>query len=266
MPQLYLFIGGIVAITIIVARRGYVYSRDKKIKFKEEVNTKVNELHKERQQMQKERFKESLFKEQKTKKYDFAQYKLIMREADMALAKKNWNEAKKFLIQALALTRDEIPVSIKLASVYFESGDIKRAESIYRRLLEIEGGNTSILERLAKICVKKKHYKEAVQYYVQAIEIDDKDDKKLVGLGRLYQLLMHSSLAGECFRRAAELKPREVEYLFLLADSCEKDGDHENALFAYEKILTMEPYNERAKSKAQDVRIKMNEMEKIMTS
>ena len=49
---------------------------------------------------------------------------------------------------------------------------------------------------------------------------------------------------------------------FTHRDIEQKDGDLENSLFACEKILTLEPYNEKAKSHAQDVRIKMNEMEK----
>jgi len=264
MLQLYLFIGAVLAITIIVARRNRIFNREKKRKFKEEVAQKVDELHKERQQMQKERFREVYLNEQKKKTYDFTEYKLTIRKADMAMAKKQWNEAKKFLIQSMALNQDEFNISIKLAKVYMESSDLKRAQELYERLLEIDGKNPILFENLAKIFVKKKKYREAIGYYVQAIELDDKDDKKLVGLGSLYQLLMRPSLAAECFRRAAELKPREIKYLFLLADACRKAGDFENALFTYEKILTVEPYNEKAQSNAQDVRIKLNEMEKVM--
>lgn len=266
MPQLYIFIIVSIAIIIIVARRNRIFNRDKKKKFKEEVAQKVDELQKERQHMQKERFKKTYLNERKKKTYDFTEYKLTIRRAEMAMAKKQWNEAKKFLIQSMALNQDEFSISIKLAKVYMESDDLKRAQELYERLLEIDSKNPILFENLAKIFVKKKKYKEAIGYYVQAIELDDKDDKKLVGLGRLYQLLMRPSLAAECFRRSAELKPREIEYLFLLADACRKAEDLENALFTYEKILTVEPYNEKAQSGAQDIRIKLNEMEKVMTS
>jgi tetratricopeptide (TPR) repeat protein len=266
MFQLYLLIGALLVITIIVTRRSYIFFRDKKSKFKEEVANKVDQLQKERQEMQKERFKDTYLHEQKNKKYDFSQYKLILRKADMAMAKKQWTEAKKCLIQSLALTRDELHVSLKLAKVYLESGDLKRAEMLYKRLLEENKDNTVIHKSLAVIYTKKKNYKEAIQAYVRANEINDKDDKSLIGLGRLYKLMMRNSLAAECFRRAAELKPREVEYLFLLAEACKSADDYENALFTYEKILTLEPYNERAGSGAQDMRIKMNEMEKLITS
>jgi predicted TPR repeat methyltransferase len=76
---------------------------------------------------------------------------------------------------------------------------------------------------------------------------------------------MRYSYAGECFKRAAELKPREVEYFFMLGEACEKDSDYENALYAYEKILTIEPYNEKAQTLAKEVKIKQNELEKAFT-
>ena len=264
MPQIYLFIGALLAVIFIVSRRSFIFDRDRKQKLKEEISHKVDELHKERQEMQKERFKDSLIREQQQKKYDFSQFKLTLRKADMSMAKKQWGEAKKLLIQSLALTKEELPVSLKLATVYMKSGDLKRAESLFKRLVEINRENPSIHENLAKIYVQQKRFKEAIHSYVQAIELDDMDDKKLVALGRLYQLLMRPSLAGECYRRAAELKPREVSYLFLLAEACKNDGDYDNALFTYEKILTLEPYKEKATGSAQDVRIKMNEMEKVL--
>lgn len=265
MPQLYLFIAASIALTVIITRRSYIYQKTKRLKFKEEVAQKVDELQVERQKMQQERFKETHASEQKSKKYDFSKYKMMLRKADVAMAKQQWNEAKKLLIQGMAQTQDDFPISLKLAMVYMESGDLKRAETLFNKLLEVDRKNPVIYEKLATINKAKKRYKEAVASYVQAIELDDKDDKKLVGLGQLYHLLMRHSLAAECFRRAAELKPREVNYLFMLADSCKKDQDYENALFTYEKILTFEPYNEKARNGAQDVRIKMNEMEKMLS-
>jgi Flp pilus assembly protein TadD len=266
MPQIYVVLIGVTIITGILTRRTILWNRERRDKFKEEVASRVDEFQKERAQLHKERFREVLNRERSKKRYDLSQYKLIIRKADMAIARECWNEAKKHLIQSMAHTDDEFSVSVKLASVYLNTGDSKRAESIYRRLLEIEPENTTILENLAKIHVKRKEYREAIQLYVSALEIDPRDDKKLAALGKLYSLLMRPSLAGECFRRAAELKPREVEYLMLLGDACKKDNDFENALYAYERILTMEPYNEKAREEAQDVRLRMNEIEKALNT
>jgi len=266
MPQLYIFIASLVLLIAIVVRRNWLFERAKRDEFDKEVSIKVKELQKERQkEASDERFRESHLKEMQKKRYDVSEYKLAYRKAEMAMAKKQWNEAKKLLIQCLTLTRDELPVSLKLASVYMESGDLARAEELYKRLSEMDSQNPDIYETLGKIYAKWKRYKDAVASYVQAIGLDDKDEKKLIALGHLYFLLMRPSLAAECFRRAAELKPRDTNTLFLLADSCRDADDYENALFAYERILTMEPYNEKAREGAQDVRIRMNELEKMMS-
>lgn len=264
MLQVYLFIGALLAVTFIVSRRNYIVNKIKQLKFKEEVSKKVDEMQEERQKMQQERFKDVHLKYQNKKRYDFSEYKLLLRKADVAIAKEQWSVAKKLLIQSMSVTKDEKPVSLKLAVVYLESGDLKRAETLFKKLLDSDPQNDTIYGNLAIIYTKKRRFKEAIGAYVQALEINEKDDKKLVGLGKLYQIMMRHSLAAECFKRAAELKPRDVDYLFLLADSCKKDSDYENALFTYERILTLEPYNEKAHTSAQDVRIKMNEIEKIM--
>ncbi len=264
MFELYLFIIAASAILTITYRRSYIFNRDKKIKLKEEVSMKVDELHKERQKITKVRFKEVHVKRRGQKKYDFSKYKLMLRQADLAMAKEQWSEAKRCLIHSLSINQDELNVSLKLARVYVESGDLKRAEMMYKKLVELNQNNPSIYTELAKIYTKKKLYKDAVQQYVKAIEINSQDDKTLVALGQLYQVLMRHSLAAECYRRAAELKPREIHYLFLLAKACESVEDFENALFTYEKILTVEPYNEKASNAANEVRRKMKQDEQVL--
>jgi len=264
MPQIYIFLLAVLAITVLVGRRHFIFSREKHEQFKKEVAVKIQESKKIEHVEMKKRFKDELVREQRGQKFDIAKFRDEMRKAEMAMAKKQWSEAKKYLIQATALSNDEVPVTIKLAGVYMDSGDIKKAETIYRRLIEVAPDNPEIYENLGKILVKKKQYKEAIQAYVRAVELDEKDDKKFIALGRLYQLLMRYSIAAECYRRAAELKPREVEYMFLLADACKADEDYDNALFSYEKILTIEPYNERAKTGASDVRLKQKEVESFL--
>jgi len=264
MFELYFFIGALLIIVIIVSRRIRIFNSEKQIEFKKKVAQKVDEMQEERKNIQEDRFKDIYVEEQQGKQQNFIQYKESVRRADMAMAQERWNEAKKYLIQALALAKDEVLISLKLAKVYIESEDLRMAEAIYKRLIESGENNYMIFKNLAKINAKKKKYKEAVKFYVQALESNETDDESLVGLGSLYKLLMRHSLAAECFKRAAELKPREVEYLFLLADACAMVDDFDNALFTYERILTIEPYNEKAKNESNDVRVKMKEMEQTM--
>lgn len=266
MLELYLFIAAFALIAILLGRRAFLTNRTEKKEFEEQVAAKVEENRKLEQTEKSTRFKEDYIREKEGKKHDLARYKEEMRRAEMAIAKKQFSDAKRYLIQAMSMTDEDFPVAVKLAKVYLESGDLKRAETLYRKLLEEHTDDPEIYESLGQIMLKKKAYKEAIQAYVRAVELDDKDDQKFLALGKLYHLMMRYSVAAECFKRAAELRPRDVDYLFLLADSCVNDDDYENALFTYERILTIEPYNERAKSATQDVRLKIKEQEAVFKS
>ncbi len=264
MIQLYLLIFALTGIAVIVVRRQKLFEKARLFKLKKEASSKVDEMKKEAGQKEPERFKEMIQEKQEKKKFDIAAYKEEFRTAEMAIAKENWKEAKQHLIKAMGLAKDEFESTVLLAKVYKESGETKKAESIYQDLINEEQATAEVYESMAQIYTKKKRFKDAVGMYARAIELDEKDDQKLIALGKLYDLLMRPSLAAECFKRAAELKPREVEYLFMLADSCEKDDDYDNALFTYKRILTIEPYNEKAKDKSQNVKIRIHEMDEAV--
>lgn len=264
MLELYVFIATLAALTVIIGRRHWIRSAWKKSEFKKKITSQVDALRQQDQLSPEERFKDRLEEEQKQKKWSAGPYKEFMRKAEFFLAKKEWENAQTFLIQALSLSKNEIPVLLKLAGVSLELKETHKAEHFYERLLELGAELPDVYLNLAKIQTQKKHYKEAIKYLVKAVELNEKDDGSLAQLGKLYQLLMRPGLAAECFRRAAELKPREVDYLFLLAEACKADEDFDNALFTYEKILLLEPYNEKAIQAIQAVRLKRKETEVVI--
>ncbi len=266
MLELYLFIFSLVAIVAILMNRVVLANKQERIAFKEKVSAQVEENKKLESEEVSMPFKEELARATEVKRYDFAAFKEEMRKADLAIAKKDFSEAKRALIQAMALTKEELPIALKLGTVYMETEDFVKAEALYQKLIEEGVENPLIYENIGRLMLRKKAYKEAIQAYVRAVELDEKDDQRLVALGKLYHLMMRYGVAAECFRRAAEIKPRDVDYLFLLAEACVADDDFENALFTYERILTLEPYSERAKSSTQDVRLKIKEQEALFSA
>lgn len=261
MVELYLFIGVLVLLTLILWRRAWITEQLKKWEFRQKVAARVEELKKEAVAAGPDRFRERLGRMKKENKLDYAKYKDFLRRADIALAQGKQKEGENWLIQSLAFTQNPKLALRMLARSYHERGEWKRAQNLYETFIELDPGQADVYESLAKIHNKFKRYKEAIAAYVKAVELEETNDRLLLGLGKLYLLLMRPGLAAECFRRAAELKPREVEYLFLLAESCRMDEDYDNALFTYEKILTIEPYNEQARAAAQEVRSKRKEIE-----
>ena len=265
MLELYLFIASLVAIVAIVAHRVLVAKKEDEKAFKKEVSARVKENRKLEKEEEVLRFKDEHLRGEGAKKTDIPRFREEMRRADLAIAKKDFGTAKRALIQAMSLTKDDLPVALKLGELYMQTEDHQKAEALYKKLMDEDPENPVIYENLGRIMLKKKNYKKSIQSYVRAVELDEKDDQKFLALGKLYHLMMRYSLAAECFKRAAEIKPRETEYLFLLADSCVFDDDYENALFTYERILTIEPYNEKAKDATQAVRLKIKEQENLFT-
>lgn len=264
MLELYAFLASLLLLTLLLGRRHWIIERFKKLDFRKKVAAQVEEIKKEAQGAQGPRFRESLGEEQRQKKWDIVKYKNCMRQAEMALAKKNWKKAEALLIQALAEAKEEAPASLKLAGLYLITGEERKTETLLLRLAELTPQDPVVFASLARIYTQKKRYKEAIGAYVRAVELNPKKDEWLVHLGQLYQLLMRPGLAAECFRRAAEMKPRETATLFLLAEACREDEDFDNALFTYEKILMIEPYNEKAQACLLEMRTKRQETEVII--
>lgn len=260
MPQLYIFLVATLAIAVILIHRHWANLQKKKKEFKQKVASRVEENRKKREEKGSDQksFKEAFLAQQK-KKADPKQYAEQLAQGEMAMSKGRWNEAKKHLIQASAVAGKELKASIKLAQVYLQTQDYKRAETLYLKLTELDQENSDLHQQLGVILAKRGDYKGAIQSYVKAVELDQKDPEKLMALGKLYHLLMRYSVAGECFRRAAELKPRDVSILFLLGEACQKDEDYENAVRSYERILTFEPYNDKAKNALAEVKTRMGE-------
>lgn len=260
MIQLYIFLFSLFLIAVVLIHRHWINVKEWQQAFKEKVAFRVEENRKnQEQEKEKESFKESFLKHQQKKSFDLKRYNQELSQAEMALAKAQWEAAKKHLIQAIAVAEDERKASLKLAKIYVQTQEYKRAESLYQKLTELDPQNSEVHQQLGMLWAQKKDYKRAIQAYVRAVELDEKNPEKLLALGKLYHLLMRYSVAGECFRRAAELKPREVSILFLLGEACQKDEDYENALRSFERILTLEPYNEKAKDALGEVKLKMGE-------
>ncbi|MBI5412709.1 tetratricopeptide repeat protein [Candidatus Peregrinibacteria bacterium] len=260
MVQLYLFLAALVAIPVIVTRRYGIHKKEEKARFKKKIDERVQELKKTAHEDTLRRFKEEYKKFQKRKRIDPTEYNILVKKAEMAISKKQWITAKQILIQAIAMAKNEIVAGLKLASVYQQCNELNKAENLYRRLLEAHPNYADIYSNLGQIFTQKKKYKEAITTYARAVDLDEKNDQNLIALGKLYVILRHYDSAIECFKRATLLKPREVYYLLLLGKTYEENEEDQNALFTYEKILTVEPYNERAKEFAQDLRIKLNSL------
>jgi len=163
--------------------------------------------------------------------------------------------------------------SAMLGAIYATRGDLKRAEELYARALEIDPkflqgriglGNVYDLDRrpeealkqydaalqgdgrygpaiAAKVAtlVREKRVDEAIRF-VKAQE-DPQDVRAISRLGRLYRLNNEPRKAEEEFRRALKLDDRLVEARFALARLALDEKKEAEALALLQRVLNDEP-------------------------
>ena len=94
-------------------------------------------------------------------------------------------------------------------------------------------------------------YEEAISAFQLEIAEDKNLDEANRGMGIAYYELEDYAEAVECFGEALSQGTEETASLYqLMATSCMKMEDYENAIANYEKVLTMEDCTEEMKKEA----------------
>lgn len=108
--------------------------------------------------------------------------------------------------------------------------------------------------RNGKICntigfyyYKIKDYRNAVQYYLKAIELAPEYPLSYNNLGVVYLKLQQYEGAEKCFRKAIELDPEYIKAICNLGSTCFKMNNHAEAKKWYKiaKKLDLEYVNQR---------------------
>jgi tetratricopeptide (TPR) repeat protein len=96
-------------------------------------------------------------------------------------------------------------------------------------------------ERGCKLDSDRSTYAEAIEAYVQAVEVDPEFSDAHCNLGSVYFNQNRKGLARECFLRALEVEPTHLEAHLNLATLMEEDGRNEAALSHYKRALASDP-------------------------
>jgi tetratricopeptide (TPR) repeat protein len=149
---------------------------------------------------------------------ELQQVRTLLREAEKAITKKDIKEAERSLIQALTIHPHAKDVRVRLAHVYLESHREKKAEALYRELLQ-EMKDASLYGNLGLACYKQENYVGACKAYQQALNMDPKNPERSYDLGRACIAAKHFEEAAPLLQKAAKSLSRDIALLHLLAQS-----------------------------------------------
>lgn len=250
MFHLYLILGSTLLILLVFLNRH-------KLLCKEEFLQKDFENKKRREELAKiakedvaenkpmtNDLKEPILK--KNDENSLSQINSFIKRAETLMGKENTEEAEKLLIQVLSIDQENFVANSMLALLYLRLHADSKAEAIYRKLLENKPRDPALYTNLGLAFYNQAKYEEALESYTFAVRLDPQKPGRHINLGQVYFVLKRFDDAITHFKEAIKFAARNVDYLFMLADTYREKGDLKEAKDTYNKILQFEPYNNEA--------------------
>ncbi len=124
---------------------------------------------------------------------------------------------------------------------YHQSGDMEKAEAIYRQILNIYPDHPDALHLCGVVLQQRGEHEEAARLIRKAIEINPNEASYYSNLGVVLKSLNKIGEAIPIFRKALELSPDHIEARFNLAVALQVQGQTEDAIACYQDILKNNP-------------------------
>jgi tetratricopeptide (TPR) repeat protein len=172
-----------------------------------------------------------------------------IRRAEALIARKEFQEAKKVLINALSLDQDNTEASYQLGFTYLQTGDFIKAETLFFKVLQKRPRDPALLTNYALSIFEQKEPSrvlDSIEALKKATELDSKNAHRYSNLGQSYYFFGDIPSAISAFKQAIHLDPKNIEYHFFLADSFLSLQQFSEAKSTFEKILKLCPTNEEA--------------------
>ena len=172
------------------------------------------------------------------------------------LSLKNTEKAREFYKSAFCEDESNVEAGSRVAEVLFENGLFDDAQILLNQLLKYSE-NDRIYSVLGEICYIQSDYDKAINYYVLALKLNDKNAQYYYKLGGLYVIKGFYNEAEECYNNAINIDPQNLLYNYTLAyfyfinnkytlskhiieDVLNLDNDYEDALTLKLQILVNE--------------------------
>ena len=127
------------------------------------------------------------------------------------------------------------------AQQHHQAGDFRRAEPIYRQLLEQEPSRADVWRLLAALCQAQGRLEEAVRHYQQAAQLAPDDAPTYNSLGICHAMQGQREAAAESFNRAIELKPDFAHAHSNLGNVYKEQGRLKEAVERYQQAVRLKP-------------------------
>jgi len=141
-----------------------------------------------------------------------------------------------------------IKETFDLAVQNHQKNNIKEAQNLYNKILEIDPNHSQALNNIAIIFTNLKDYQKAKECYEKAIEINPNYADAHNNLGLIFKGLGKNQKAKECYKKAIEINPNHADAHNNLGVLFKEVGDLQKANECYEKAIEINPNDAKAYS------------------
>ena len=130
---------------------------------------------------------------------------------------------------------------LEQASSFHRTGNIKEAETIYKKIINESPNSFEANHALGAINLQLRNYKESISWTKKAININSKHHAPYNNLGASYLALEEFYNAISAFSEAIKIKPDYAQAYNSLGVTYRKLEQYDNAIINYNKAIKLKP-------------------------
>jgi tetratricopeptide (TPR) repeat protein len=184
--------------------------------------------------------------------------------ARVHLVQKNYDKAASYLEDAVKSAPKDIALLSRLGEAYLGSRKIAEAESIFKRLIEIDPNVEDVRVQMGRVHLMRDEYDRAHDEFLPVVEklVARKDPDKAAAL--LQQIVQKNPSHVKSLARLAEIykqfsKDGQMANVYSqLTEAYINEGQYAEAAQALETLVAREPQNAQYRSKLELVRAKLS--------
>ena len=180
--------------------------------------------------------------------------------ARVSMAEGRWGTARE-IFERLERELPNSPLtSFSLASFYYRTGDMRKAERFLRKTLKLQPLHFSAREMLSELLIKQKKYKKSLLQLQLLKEQSPGDPEVLLNLGIAYYYLDDYPKSINYFSETLQKFPSSTTAMTYLGLICEENSDYNRAFFHFYNCYLINPINPQNKQNLARVYIKIGKL------
>jgi len=156
----------------------------------------------------------------------------------LELRSKNYNDAEKYLLNALKYNETDTSILLSLAEIYLVQENVRKEFELLNRIIEFNPDNISALTRLANHSIKTNENVEAINYLMEIIDQQPKAYKQRFLIAKCLFTEGDKSAGIEQLVYIADNFTNSPEIQVELAENYFKNGLYKEAIDKAEQLLT----------------------------